>query len=92
MHLVFMGFVWLLIAAYSFYLLGKADSPRERAGRLLVGAAAMLIAAALMIPQGGTGATAGSILTLISAGLGAVFMVAGLVLAFPGRRRPSGGE
>jgi hypothetical protein len=83
--------VWLGISVFAFFLVGRADTRRERTGRRLVGIAAILVAAALVTPTSASRFNVGDALALGALVLGGLLLATGLYLAIPPswRRRTS---
>lgn len=79
--------VWLCIGVYAFYILGRADTGRERTGRRLVGIGAVLVAASLVTPQGGSTLNAGDVLALVAMVLAGLLLASGLIMAIPPQLR-----
>ena len=81
---------WLLISAFSFYVLGRAQNPRERSGRKLVGIGALVVAAVVAIPQTDQGLDFGDVIAVVGMVFAAAVLLLGLYRAFPAqwRRRP----
>lgn len=77
-------FIWLFVAAYSFYVLSHPRRGRERTGRRLVGIGALLVAASLAVPETPEGFNFGDILSVVSMCFAAIILGVGLVLAYPG--------
>lgn len=92
MQALCLAFVWFAVAAYCFYTAARSDSRRARAGRVLIGFAALLGAAALLVPQDRTGGVHGDMLALITGAAATLALVIGLALALPEVWRRRRGE
>jgi Na+/H+ antiporter NhaD/arsenite permease-like protein len=81
-HMIWVA-VWLCIAVYAFYILGRADTGRERTGRRLVGIGALLVAASLVTPLQGPELAVGDVLALAAMMIAGVMLAVGLFMAIP---------
>ena len=75
--------IWLLISAFSFYVLGRVENARERSGRKLTGIGALLVAAAMAVPESPDQLTFGDVLSVVAAVLATVLLALGLYRAYP---------